>query len=140
MKHEDTYNCSHIRLRTRKLWGNMLQNELLHVVLYLGMAHDEWSKCSNHIECAKSLRRCSIPRSHPKSLLSRSGRRGRDIRSKNSVDEPKDGHEGALRPVTSQREEKRRSCYYGRGEVLILILVWATVRYCSRPGVNVHTD
>lgn len=78
---------SEVRLRAGQDGGNEREDELFHLVLNLGVAHDVSAQSSDHVEGTESLR-------------------GSSIASQHLVDESEDRHEGDLRPVRCEGEEE----------------------------------
>ena len=56
-----TYHSAHVRLGSSELGENMLEQELLHVALDLGVAHDEGAESRGHVERTIALRRGRLP-------------------------------------------------------------------------------
>ena len=51
----NAYNGAHVRLRAVELREHILVQELLHVALDIGVAHDKCAEGGGHIERAKTL-------------------------------------------------------------------------------------
>ena len=57
-----TYDRPHVRLGARELGEDVLDEELLHVALHVGVAHDERTERRGHVQRAEALRACGLPR------------------------------------------------------------------------------
>lgn len=57
----ETYDRPHVRLGAREFGEDVLNEELLHVALDVGVAHDERTQRRGHVQRAEALRACRLP-------------------------------------------------------------------------------
>lgn len=114
-------NGTHVGLGRCELWDDILKDERLHVVLDVGVAHDERAKRSGHVEGTVPLGGGGLT-IHFAFLVRTFINDEYHVRLKDLINEAQDWQEGSLCPVACQREEERGRS--GDRTVKCLVLVY----------------
>lgn len=98
----------------------MLPHELRHAVLHIGVAHDERSESSNHIQCTETLRRSWVAKMVGKVREVTSVKGRQDALIQNIIDEAENGHESRLPTAIGELQQEGS----GGSDRRIIVLVF----------------